>query len=165
MGPLLTQNGSKGEHQVQKQERKLLRTLYMYEYLSLFPTNSKRLPVSCLWKFSSISPSMPAQRQRTTKDNDGSPPQSSSHSSIYTHFFLLFFLNASLILQKITTHIAQIAQTTAALTRLKAVWNNRGIFLSSKIRLMRSLVNPSSRMLVNHGPSQKSSKEEYKPWK
>ena len=33
-----------------------------------------------------------------------------------------------------------IAQTTAAPTRLKLVWNDRSISLSSKIRLMRSLV-------------------------
>ena len=33
-----------------------------------------------------------------------------------------------------------IAQTTAALTRLKPVWNDRSISLSSKTRLMRSLV-------------------------
>ena len=33
-----------------------------------------------------------------------------------------------------------IAQTTAALTRLKPVWNHRSISLSSKIRLMRSFV-------------------------
>ena len=32
------------------------------------------------------------------------------------------------------------AQTTAALTRLKPIWNDRSISLSSKIRLMRSLV-------------------------
>ena len=32
------------------------------------------------------------------------------------------------------------AQTTAALTRLKPVWNDRSISLSSKIRPMRSLV-------------------------
>ena len=32
------------------------------------------------------------------------------------------------------------AQTTAALTRLKPVWNDRSISLSSKIQLMRSLV-------------------------
>ena len=36
--------------------------------------------------------------------------------------------------------LSRIAQTTAALTRLKPVWNDRSIFLSSKIRLMRSLV-------------------------
>ena len=35
---------------------------------------------------------------------------------------------------------SRIAQTTAALTRLKPVWNNKGISLSSKIRLMRSPV-------------------------
>ena len=35
---------------------------------------------------------------------------------------------------------SRIAQTTAALARLKAVWINKGISLSSKIRLMRSLV-------------------------
>ena len=36
--------------------------------------------------------------------------------------------------------ISRIAPTTAALTRLKLVWNDRSISLSSKIRLMRSLV-------------------------
>ena len=36
--------------------------------------------------------------------------------------------------------LSRIAQTTAALTRLKTVWNDRSISLSSKIRLMRSLV-------------------------
>ena len=36
--------------------------------------------------------------------------------------------------------LSRIAQTTAALTRLKPVWNDRGISLSSKMRLMRSLV-------------------------
>ena len=35
---------------------------------------------------------------------------------------------------------SRIAQTTAALTRLKPVWNDRSISLSSKIRPMRSLV-------------------------
>ena len=34
----------------------------------------------------------------------------------------------------------RIAQTTATLTRLKPVWNDRSISLSSKIRMMRSLV-------------------------
>ena len=60
--------------------------------------------------------------------------------------------------------LSMIAQTTAALTRLKAVLNDRSISLSSKIRLISSLVHPSSCKLVNHGPSQQSSKEEYKPW-
>ena len=36
--------------------------------------------------------------------------------------------------------LSRIAQTTVALTRLKPVWNNRSISLSSKIRPMRSLV-------------------------
>ena len=36
--------------------------------------------------------------------------------------------------------LSRIAQTTAALTRLKPVLNDRSISLSSKIRLMRSLV-------------------------
>ena len=36
--------------------------------------------------------------------------------------------------------LSRMAQTTAALTRLKPVWNDRSISLSSKIRLMRSLV-------------------------
>ena len=36
--------------------------------------------------------------------------------------------------------LSRIAQTTAALTRLKPVWHDRSISLSSKIRLMRSLV-------------------------
>ena len=33
--------------------------------------------------------------------------------------------------------LSRIAQTTAALTRLKSVWNDRSISLGSKIRLMR----------------------------
>ena len=61
--------------------------------------------------------------------------------------------------------LSRIAQTTAALTRLKPVWDDRSISLSSMIRLMRSLSHPSSCILVNHGPSQQSSKEEYKPRK
>ena len=36
--------------------------------------------------------------------------------------------------------LSRTAQTTAALTKLKPVWNDRSISLSSKIRLMRSLV-------------------------
>ena len=36
--------------------------------------------------------------------------------------------------------LSRIAQTTAALTRLKPVWNDRSISLSPMIRLMRSLV-------------------------
>ena len=37
--------------------------------------------------------------------------------------------------------LSRIAQTTAALTRLKQVWKDRSICLSSKIRLMRSLIH------------------------
>ena len=36
--------------------------------------------------------------------------------------------------------LSRLAQTTAALTRLKPVWNDRSISLSYNIRLMRSLV-------------------------
>ena len=36
--------------------------------------------------------------------------------------------------------LSRIVQTTAALTRLKSVWNSRSISLIFKIRLMRSLV-------------------------
>ena len=36
--------------------------------------------------------------------------------------------------------LSRTAQTTAALTRLKPVWNDRSISLSSKIQLMRYLV-------------------------
>ena len=36
--------------------------------------------------------------------------------------------------------LSRIAQATAAQTKLKPVWNDRSISLSSKIRLMRSLV-------------------------
>ena len=36
--------------------------------------------------------------------------------------------------------LTRIAQTTAALARLKTIWNDKHISLSSKIRLMRSLV-------------------------
>ena len=61
--------------------------------------------------------------------------------------------------------LSKIAQTTAALTRLKPVWIDKSISLSSKIRLMCSLFTSSSCMLVNHAPPQQSSKEEFKPWK
>ena len=58
--------------------------------------------------------------------------------------------------------LSRIAQTAAALTKLKPVWNDMSISLSSKTRLMRSLVTS---IFLYHGPSQQSSKEEYKPWK
>ena len=60
--------------------------------------------------------------------------------------------------------LSKIAQTTAALTRLKQVWIDKSISLSSKIRLEYApLSHLSSCMLVNHGPSQQTSKEKYKP--
>ena len=36
--------------------------------------------------------------------------------------------------------MSRIAQTIGALTKLKAIWKDKNIALSSKIRLMRSLV-------------------------
>ena len=36
--------------------------------------------------------------------------------------------------------LSRIAQTTAPLTKLKPVWNDRNISLSSKIRLMRPFI-------------------------
>ena len=59
--------------------------------------------------------------------------------------------------------LSKTAQTTAALTRLKPVWNHR-VFLSVQ-RYDAPLSYSSSCMLVNQGPSQQSSKEDYKPWK
>ena len=44
--------------------------------------------------------------------------------------------------------LARIAQATAALTKLKTIWNDRNIALSSKIRLMRSLVHIPVRLSV-----------------
>ena len=62
--------------------------------------------------------------------------------------------------------LARIAQTTAALTRLKPIWNDNNITLSSKVRLMRSLVmSIFLYMPVNHGPSQQSCRENLKAWK
>ena len=57
--------------------------------------------------------------------------------------------------------LSRIAQTTAAFTRLKPVWIDKSISLSSKIRMMRSLVTSIFlyACVVNHGPSQKSSKK------
>ena len=49
---------------------------------------------------------------------------------------------SSVITEEGYTHeiLSRIAQTTAALTRLKPVWIDKSISLSSEIRLMRSLV-------------------------
>ena len=64
---------------------------------------------------------------------------------------------------------SRIAQTTAALTRLKPVWIDKSISLSSKIRLMRSHITSiflyACESWTLTGPSQQSSKEECKPWK
>ena len=49
---------------------------------------------------------------------------------------------------------SRIVQTTAPLTRLRPVLNDRSISLSSKIRLLPPLSHPSSCMLVTRGHSQ-----------
>ena len=46
--------------------------------------------------------------------------------------------------------LSRITQMTAALTRLKPVWNDKSISLSSKIRLMRSLNTSLFLYAVNH---------------
>ena len=56
--------------------------------------------------------------------------------------------------------LSRIAQTTAALIRLKPVWNDRSISLSSKIRLMRSLVTSMFLYARESWTSEQSSKEE-----
>ena len=61
--------------------------------------------------------------------------------------------------------LCRIAQATAALTRLKPIWIDKSISLSSKIRLIRSLVTFSFLYACESWTSQHSSKEEYKPWK
>ena len=62
--------------------------------------------------------------------------------------------------------LSRTTQTTIALTRLKPVGNDRSISLSFKTRLIRSHVTSVFLLSsVNHGASQQSSKEEYKPWK
>ena len=49
--------------------------------------------------------------------------------------------------------LSRIAQATATLTRLKPLWIDKSISLSSKMRLTSPLSHPSSCVLVNHGPS------------
>ena len=61
--------------------------------------------------------------------------------------------------------LSRIAQTTAALTSLKPVWNDRSISLSSKIRLMRSLVTAIFLYACESWTLTAGLKEEYKPWK
>ena len=59
--------------------------------------------------------------------------------------------------------LSRIAQTSAALTRLKAVWIHRVFLSAPRYDWCAPLAHPTSCVLVNHGPSQPSSKEEYKP--
>ena len=63
--------------------------------------------------------------------------------------------------------ITRIAQTTAALTKMKPVWiwNDRSSSLSSKIRLLFCLVTSIFLCALNHGPSQQSCKEEFEALK
>ena len=59
--------------------------------------------------------------------------------------------------------LSWIAQTTAALTRLRQI-GTTGAYLSvPRYDSCAPLSHPSSCMLVNHGPSQQSCEEEYKP--
>ena len=44
--------------------------------------------------------------------------------------------------------LSRIAQTTAALTRLKSVWNDRHISLSFKIRLIQQAIGPHEDFLT-----------------
>ena len=59
----------------------------------------------------------------------------------------------------------RIAQATAALTRLKPVWIDKSISLSSKIRLRRSLVTSIFLYACESWTLQQSFKEEYEPRK
>ena len=61
--------------------------------------------------------------------------------------------------------LSRMAQTTAALTRLKPVLNDRSISLSSNIRLIRSRVTPIFLYACESWALTASSKEKYKPWK
>ena len=61
--------------------------------------------------------------------------------------------------------LSRIAQATAALTRLKPVWVDKSIVLSSKIRLMRSLVTSIFLYACELWTLTADSREEYKPWK
>ena len=56
--------------------------------------------------------------------------------------------------------LSRTAQTTAGMTRLKPVWNNKSVSLSSKIRLMRSLVTSMFLYARESWTSEQSSKEE-----
>ena len=52
----------------------------------------------------------------------------------------------------------RIAQSTAALTQLKPVWNDRSISLVQRYVWCAPSLHPSSCMLVNHEPSQQTSR-------
>ena len=61
--------------------------------------------------------------------------------------------------------LSRIAQTTAALTRLKTVWIDKNISLNSKIQLVRSLVTSIFLYARESWTFTAELKEEYKPWK
>ena len=61
--------------------------------------------------------------------------------------------------------LSRIAQATAALTRLKPVLSDKSISLSSKIRLMRSLVTSIFLYTCESWTLEAELHEEYKPWK
>ena len=61
--------------------------------------------------------------------------------------------------------LSRMAQPTAALTRLKPVWNDRSIFLSFMIHLMHSLVTSIILYACESWTITANSKEEYKQWK
>ena len=61
--------------------------------------------------------------------------------------------------------LSRIAKTTAALTRLKPVWTDKRISLSSKIRLMRSLVTFIFLYACESWTLIAELQKEYKPWK
>ena len=61
--------------------------------------------------------------------------------------------------------LPRIAQTTVALTRLKPVWNDRSISLSSKIWLMRYLVTSIFLYTCESWTLTALLQREYKPWK
>ena len=60
---------------------------------------------------------------------------------------------------------SRIAKATAALTRLKPVWIDKGISLSSKIRLMRSLGTSVFLYACESWTLTAELRRKYKPWK
>ena len=58
--------------------------------------------------------------------------------------------------------LSRIAQTTAALSRLKIMWRDKNISLASTVKLMQMLIL-STFMPVRAGPWQQKSREESKP--